>query len=119
MGFSGSSKRVAQEAGSNNDCLRCGWTQNKNMTKDELDNLLSASKEFISFRVNNKHAKEVYSKVRGRLAWEKKNAGLDFDNSTFCRYCVLELVELYMKEQGKLFREFIMNQYDFGTSVIY
>ncbi len=99
-------------------CIKCGWVINKPMSNSEVDSLLSATNLFISEKVSNRHAKEVIKKVKERIEWQKE---LNLDESSdvpICRYCLFELVKLYMKNEEDLFNEEFVKNYDFDEAII-
>jgi len=108
-----------ENIGELNKCIKCGWILNKPVNDDELKVLLSTTNQFISSKISNRHAKDVIKKVRGRLAWQKDLANVHSDKTPVCRYCLFELVRLFMKDEEHLFEEEFIKNYDFHNSVIY
>ncbi len=101
------------------ECAKCGWVINKPMNKAEIKRVLSEANAFISRTISNRHALNVIRKVVNRLAWQKELVNYVSDDYPFCRYCVLELIELFMKQETPKFKKELLDNYDFGASVIY
>jgi hypothetical protein len=108
-----------ENMGEVNNCIKCGWVINKSINDDELKILLSTTNHFISSKISNRHAKEVIKKVKNRLAWQKELANVYVDETPICRYCLFELVRLFMKDEEHLFEEEFIKNYDFHNSVIH
>ena len=99
-------------------CIKCGWIMNRPVTSNELKVLLSTTNQFISGRISNRHAKEVVKNVRKRVEWQKDLVGVHTEETPICRYCLFELVKLFMKEEDKLFEKEFLKNYDFDDSII-
>lgn len=100
------------------NCIKCGWIINNPITSDELKLLLSTTNQFISARISNRHAKEVIRKVVERIEWQKELNHVISDGTPICRYCLFELVRLYMKKEEQLFEKEFIKNYDFDDSII-
>ena len=99
-------------------CIKCGWIINKPLVDEELKTLLSTTNTFISNKVSNRHAKEVVKKVMNRIEWQKDLNDYDGEETPICRYCLFELVQLYMKNEDELFQEEFIKNYDFDEAII-
>ena len=91
---------------------------NRSVQDDELKLLLSTTNHFISSKISNAHAKEVIKKVKNRLRWQKELVGVHTINTPICRYCLFELVQLYMRDENHLFEKDFIKNYDFHDSII-
>ncbi|MBR9679110.1 MAG: hypothetical protein GON13_02475 [Nanoarchaeota archaeon] len=100
------------------NCIKCGWVINRPLNDEELKNLLSTTNQFISSKISNNHAKNVIKQVKNRLAWQKELANVHVDETPICRYCLFEIVRLYMKDEEHLFEEEFIKNYDFNNSII-
>lgn len=99
------------------ECLKCGWLINFKMTKREVDYLLSTINEELTLSVSNSHAKKVIRRVLNRLEWQKRLFDYDGDDYPFCRHCLIDLANLFTEKSDGV--KSLVDQYDFGLSIIY
>ncbi len=96
-----------------NSCAKCGEAITNPLDKQTIKDLLLVTKEFVTRKVSYRHAQDVVKKAKERIDWEKENMGIEKKESYLCRFCVLNIANLYIKKVNNEFQQEIIGSYNF------
>lgn len=107
--------KIGEEELNNWMCLKCGDAITNPLTNETIKEVLSVTNELLSSKVGNKKAKEIIKKVKSRMDWQKELLNYTGKDTPLCRFCILELVKLFLETESSELGDDLISKYNFNS----